>query len=320
MPNLATSLLAEPPFAPHLNEHWKEAGERSIHWAVHHGLVSTSDGMWRLARANAAELAARACPDTDVDHLGLVTDLITWLFAFDDSCDDDGLGADPARLSPVVSGLLDVLDLAGGVVSPPEAAGPAGAALHDLCRRVRARAAPSMLLRFTGRSREYLLALLWEAANRKHHRVPPVTEYIQMRRHTGGVHPSFTLTDIAHGTALSARHRTDHNLSMMDRLAADLVCWCNDVFSYHKERQLGTNGHNLAMAIARENGEDNEQCALADVADRFNTALAAYLRLESAVLAGTDPNSEPDVARFAAARRCWIRGTYDWSRRASRYN
>ena len=145
--------------------------------------------------------------------------------------------------------------------------------------------------------------------------MPTVDEYIQMRRHTGAVHPSFTLTDIAHGALPDAGRLSDPHLSKMDKLAADLVCWCNDVFSYDKERRLGRDGHNLAVTIALETGQD-EQAALADAANRFNAGLKAYLGLEDAVLA----DATPEVHRFIDARRCWIRGTYDWSAQASRYH
>ena len=43
-----------------------------------------------------------------VDGLRLLTDLISWLFVMDDACDEDGLGADPVRLGPAISTLLDV--------------------------------------------------------------------------------------------------------------------------------------------------------------------------------------------------------------------
>jgi hypothetical protein len=316
MRTFAAEALVGPPFPGEINRHATEVGGRSVEWAAKFGLVSTSEAAKRLDRASAAQLAGRACPAAEPNQLGLLTDLFTWLFAFDDSCDDDGLGADPGRLSPVVARLLDVLDLLGGAAPPAllAAAGPTGTALHDLCQRVRAQGQPSELLRFAGQLRDYLLALLWEAANREHHRVPTVAEYVQMRRHTGAVYPSFTLTDIAHGALPTAERRADPNLSLMDTLAVDLVCWCNDVFSYDKERRLAQDGHNLTVVIARESGRD-EWSALAEAADRFNSGLEAYVRLEATVLEGGDP----DVARFAAARRCWIRGTYDWSMRASRY-
>jgi Terpene synthase family 2, C-terminal metal binding len=311
----AAGALTGPPFPAQFNPHTTQVADRSARWAAEIGLVSTSAAARRLARANAAELAGRACPDAGPDQLCLLADLFTWLFAFDDGCDDDGLGADPGRLSPVVARLLDVLDLMGGPAPAAllAAAGPTGAALHDLCRRVRAHGQPSLLVRFAGQVRDYLLALLWEAANRQHRRVPAVAEYVQMRRHTGGVYPSFTLTDIAYG-GLAGDRFADPGLSAMDALAADLVCWCNDIFSYAKERRLGPDGHNLTVAIARETGKD-EQSALVEAADRFNAALAEYVRLEADVLATGDPA----VARYAAARRCWIRGTYDWSMGASRY-
>ncbi|GAB3142238.1 hypothetical protein GCM10027290_16270 [Micromonospora sonneratiae] len=312
-----TATLIGPPFSPQVNPHAAAIGEQSTRWAEEFGLVASAAEANRLNRANAADLAARACPDADPDRLALLTDLVTWLFTFDDRCDDDGLGADPARLSPAVAQLLDVLDLMGGA-APAEllsTVGPTGVALHDLCGRARQLGHPRLLTRFARQLRNYLLALLWEAANRERRRVPAVSEYVQMRRHTGAVYPSFTLTDIAHG-ALPTDERLAHpDLSTLDALAADLVCWCNDAFSYDKERRITADGHNLTTAIAYETGQD-EKAALAETVGRFNAGLEAYVELEATVLAGDDP----DVARFAAARRCWIRGTYDWSMGASRYH
>lgn len=321
MRNFAVTTLAAPPYPARINRHAAQVDAASTKWALKLGLVTNADTAARLSQANAAGLAARACPDADVTLLGLLTDLFTWLFALDDRCDDDGLGADPVRLSPLVAQLLDVLDLLGEPVAAESiAAGPIGMALHDLCQRVRAHSRP-VLLRFVAEVREYLLALLWEATNRRHRRVPTVAEYQQMRRHTSGVRPSFTLTDFAHGAAASAdgalvdaRHHADPRLSRLDALATDLICWCNDVFSYGKERRVAADGHNLPTVIAGETGRD-EEAALADAADRYNAGLRAYARLEAELLS----DAEPAVRRLLTARRCWIRGTYDWSLEAVRY-
>lgn len=316
MRSFAAAALIAPPFPARLNPQAAESAVRSARWAAELGLIVTSDAARRLDRANAGDLAGRACPDADPDRLDLLTDLVTWLFAFDDACDDDGLGADPGRLSPVVSRLLDVLDLLGEAPPPTvlTAAGPTGAGLHDLCRRLRDSDRPDLLVRFAARFRDYLLALLWEAANREHHRVPAISEYIQMRRHTGAVHPSFTLTDHARDARPGAAALADPRLSALDRWAADLVCWCNDVFSYGKESRLEQDGHNLTLVIARETGQD-EHTALVDAAGRFNHGLDTYLRLERVVLDG----AEPAVTRFVEGRRDWIRATYDWSLHATRY-
>ncbi|MGW1062872.1 terpene synthase family protein, partial [Micromonospora rubida] len=42
----------------------------------------------------------------------------------------------------------------------------------------------------------------------------------------------------------------------VEALAADLVCWCNDLFSYGKENESGPDAHNLVSAIAVETGRD----------------------------------------------------------------
>lgn len=315
MRTFAVSALREPPFPARRHEATDQVAQESTEWALDLGLIISGHRLRRLHRADAAGLAGRACPEGSVERLRLLADLISWLFVIDDACDEDGLGDAPTRLAPTVAALLDVLDRHGEAAEGPGAAGPLGDALADLCRRVRATGTPAMLLRFVGEVREYLLALLWEAANRERGRVPELAEYVQMRRHTGGVHPSFTLTELAAGGQPRAADRAAPALVALDLLAADLVCWCNDVFSYGKESAEQPDGHNLVAVIAAGPVAGGETAALRAAADRFNESLTAYLKTESALLAAGDDSLRPAVT----ARRNWIRATYDWSLRAARY-
>ncbi|MEV4714217.1 terpene synthase [Micromonospora sp. NPDC049374] len=311
MRSFVVSALREPPFAGVRHEDTERVARESTGWAQELGLISNGQ---RLHRADAAGLAGRACPQAPPERLRLLTDLISWLFVMDDACDEDGLGADPTLLAPTVAALLDVLDRQGapGPV-PPGAAGTLALGLADLCQRVRGHRRPAVLLRFVAGMRDYLLALLWEAANREHERVPPVDEYVQMRRHTGAVYPSLTLTDLALDGFPPAVRRADPGWAALEMLAADLICWCNDVFSYRKEHQGGPDAHNLITVLTRETGD--ESVALRAAADRFNDRLGAYLAAETNLLA-----SHGDAVRPALdTRRNWIRATYDWSRTAARY-
>lgn len=187
--------------------------------------------------------------------------------------------------------------------------------MHDLCRRTRLHDDhAALLLRFVSQMREYLLALLWEATNRERRRVPKVAEYVQLRRHIGGVHPCLTLTDLASARPLGAIQRANPALLALDLLAVDLVCWCNDLFSYGKESQADPEAHNLVTVIAQGAAGD-EATALRTVANRFNQSLAAYLEAEEALLS----SGNDEMTHAAATRRNWVRATYDWSVVAARY-
>ncbi|MBX7264658.1 terpene synthase [Micromonospora sp. Llam7] len=311
MRSFAVSALREPPFSSARHDDTERVARESADWAQHLGLISNGH---RLHRADAAGLAGRACPQGPLDRLRLLTDLISWLFVMDDACDEDGLGSEPTGLAPTVAALLDVLDHHGGPGPVPAGvAGALGLGLADLCRRVRAHRRPALLLCFTAAMREYLLALLWEAANREHERVPAVDEYVQMRRHTGAVYPSLALTDLALNGFPPASRRADPGWAALESIAADLICWCNDVFSYDKEQHGGPDAHNLITVLTWEVGD--ESVALRAAAERFNDRLDAYLAAENDLLA-----SHGDAVRPALkTRRNWIRATYDWSRAAARY-
>ena len=256
MRDFAISALREPPFPTGRHGATDQVASESIEWARTFGLVDSSQRVRRLQRADAAGLAGRACPDGSVEGLRLLTDLISWLFVMDDACDEDGLGADPVRLGPAISTLLDVLDRCGDPDVAPPAVGPLGDALHDLCRRTRLHDHAGLLLRFVSQMREYLLALLWEAGNRERRRVPEVAEYVQLRRHIGGVHPCLTLTDLASTRPSGPAQRANPALVALDLLAVDLVCWCNDLFSYGKESQADPDAHNLVTVIAQDSDAD----------------------------------------------------------------
>jgi hypothetical protein len=315
MPAFAPTSVVTPPFRSRANPYQSTLARLSIDWARRFGLTANPHTETRLRLANAAELAARAAPDADPVRAQLLSDLITWLFALDDVCDEDGLGADPCRVSPVISPLMEVLDRYGAPAGPADGDPmPLAAALADLCRRLRRLGRPGVLLRFAASLHHYLFALLWEASNRQQGRVPAVAEYIQMRRHTGAVLPSFALTDLAEDGLPHSRHRVDSRLAELNTVAADLVCWCNDLFSYAKEH--GQDPHNLAVVIAHETGRDPGS-ALMEAAERFNDALALFLRLQADILADAPPTG---VVRLVAVRRHWIRGTYDWSVNSIRYH
>ncbi|MEV0714878.1 terpene synthase [Asanoa sp. NPDC050611] len=314
MRTFAATALTPPPYEALVHRAVGEITAHTAEWADAFGLAPTEAARERLSRANAAELAARACPEVPVAAARLVADLLTWLFAFDDRCDEDAMGTDPGRLAPALAPLLEVVDRFGTAAHADyQPAGPTAAALHDLCRRIRALGRPGGLLRFSAAFREYLFALLWEATNRQLHRVPRFAEYVQMRRHTGAVLPSFALTDLATDGLAAPADRVDPRVVRLDLLAADLVCWCNDVFSYGKERLR--DGHNLATVIAHELSWP-ERAALTEAAARYNAGLAAYRSLEAEVLAEADTR----LSRMLLARRRWLRGTYDWSLSASRYS
>lgn len=315
MRSFAISALREPSFTAGRHKSTDRVASESVEWARALGLVNSGHQVHRLQLADAAGLAGRACPEGPAQGLRLLADLISWLFVMDDVCDEDGLGADPGRLAPVIAALLDVLDRCGDPLAPlPPNAGPLGAALHDLCRRTRAEGRAPMLLRFVSQVRQYLLALLWEAANRERRRVPGLTEYVQLRRHIGGVHPCLTLTDLASEQPPGPTRRAEPALAALDLLAVDLVCWCNDLFSYGKESRADPDAHNLVTVIAQEGGLA-EADALWAAADRFNRGLAAYLAAEERLLAsGVEALRSP-----LAARRNWVQATYDWSLVAARY-
>lgn len=311
MRGYATTALTTPPFPSRLHPDASEVAAHTVRWAERVGLAATAEEVERLRGCQTGEFAARVCPDAPAAAADLFADLASWFFTLDDQWDEGDRGRDPGLLAPVIAELMEVLDRLG----EGEALGPPAArALHDLCRRVRAAGSAGHLHWFTARVRDYLFALGWESSNRAQQRVPTVAEYAHLRRHTSGVAASLVVADLAHGVAVVEGRLTDPNLGGLDRLVTDWVAWCNDVFSYAKERDRGAAAHNLVTVLMRETG-CTEPEGLAEAAARCNGRLAEYLAAEQVALAGGDA----EVARMIGARRCFLRGAYDWSVGTYRY-
>ena len=253
MRSFAVSALREPPFPARRHAAIDQVAGESTGWARDLGPGRPRPGGCAgCAGPTPPELAGRACPDAPVDRLRLLTDLITWLFVMDDACDEDGLGADPARLAPTVAALLEVL-----TGTATRTARPAGrrrsASRWTTCAGGSApRDRPALLLRLVSQLREYLLALLWEAANREHRRVPGVAEYVQMRRHTGGVRPSFTLTDLAYDGLPGAGRRADPALVALDGSPPTWSAGATTSSPTARSSAARPDAHNLVTAIAGE--------------------------------------------------------------------
>jgi hypothetical protein len=73
--------------------------------------------------------------------------------------------------------------------------GPLSGALEDVWARTRARTGPTWRQRFVGHVAGYLAANVWEAGNRARGRVPSLTEYARMRRHTSATALFFDLAE-----------------------------------------------------------------------------------------------------------------------------
>lgn len=300
------------PFPTAVNPHAAAVQHDTVAWVRHFQLVRSDAASQRFHAAKFGWLAARAYPRADFDELALASHWNVWLFMLDDQCDEGGIGKDPARLGVLFASLL-------GILQRPPTDPPPGAlasALHDLWRRMRARAAPAWRLRFIKDAADYFTACLWEAANRAAGRTPTVQDYIAQRPLTGGLITDVDLIDLTEHIDLPEAVRLHPTIQRLTSMANNVVCWSNDLISLAKEIRHG-DVHNLVLAIQHERRCDLPE-AMARAAALHDHEVAGFLSLERRI-PSWGPAIDMDLARYIAVLRSWMRGNLDWAFETGRY-
>jgi hypothetical protein len=304
------ALLCNFPFPPSAPASWSaQAGEHTRRWVDATGLVRSQTSATHFERIDTGRLTGWVHPEALPDRRDTIADWFSWLFIFDDQCDEGTAGRDPALLSGTVRAVEAVLD-----GSCPDAAGPLPAAMADVCARIRAAAPAAWWQRFSWHVREYLHACLREAANRARGQTPAPAEYPRGRREGGAILPCLDVAEFAVSRYL------DDNLYWLPayqaarEAAADIICWTDDLATVAKEHARG-DVHNLVIVLAEHHGLTWAQ-ATTQASGLLHRRIADYLATEQAILQSQPPQAIDTNLR---SLRHWMRGHLDWGVETSRY-
>jgi hypothetical protein len=174
----------------------------------------------RYLASRFAWLTARAYPAVGEEELRLLDGWLTWLFLFDDQFDEGMVGKQAERIQAI-------LDDHGAVFADPAVSSsgrPAAAALADLCRRMFAQVPESWRHRFTGHFARYFATYPWSVGNTALGRVPALDDYIEPRRHSGGMTMAIDLIELAEHIALPAARLATPEFQTLARATNDIVC------------------------------------------------------------------------------------------------
>ncbi|MFD7548008.1 hypothetical protein [Streptomyces sp. NPDC059816] len=175
----------------------------------------------RVAAARVGSAVARCFPAADDDALMVITDVFTWLTAFDDHYERAGV-----RTSLAVARLVASLERPDGVPHPV-GVGSAVAAFAAVRARCRAVLGPEQDDRLADALRGYFLAVLWEQS------APgaDTDTFFAMRRHLsfGRVLP--VLVEVATGHAVPPGLLRAPSMRVLRDRFADVVALFNDLAS-----------------------------------------------------------------------------------------
>jgi hypothetical protein len=285
---------------------------RTLAWAGERGLLPDDDAATAAKVRSYSLLAARCYPQAPFERLAAICDYYSWLFFFDDVCENLSLaGASDGEVRAL---LLETYGALAG-----HAGGSASrfaASLDDIWRRVAPLCPPAWHARFGRHVTNYVDGCVWEAQNRRLRRPPSRAVFQAMRMFTSTMYEFWDFIEYA-GDFCLPDEVVDHPVLAELRRAANAVAsFANDLLSFHKEAQNG-DMHNLVTVVQREEGL-SLGAAFARAAALHDAQARHYRELERLV-PSFGASTDRDVARYLEGMRVWMRANYDWSLTTPRY-
>lgn len=296
------------PFESKVNKHVDEAQKHTMDWAVRFRLIDDELILQRFQREKSAWLAGRTFVDTGLEELNLASDWCTWLFIFDDQCDNEDFGTQPDKLRKVIDGFISILYQDKKVTL--ENGTPLEASLSDFWERLKALAPAGFKERYRNEVKGYLEALHWESTNRFNKINPSIAAYKAMRVKSGAVYTVIDLAEITEHLTLSEEVLENPIFQRLHYLANVTSCWSNDVFSHDKEHHHG-DVHNLVIALRNEQNVSFEEAVTKSV-EQHDQDVKEFIHLENE-LPSFGTNMDEQVKKYIEVFRNWMKGHIDWS-------
>jgi hypothetical protein len=358
------------PFKVENNVHAQAAWRSTVEWVKRYDLVRDPAQLdYFEHKLDYYWLSAWAFPKADLEQLALVNDWMTLFYFFDKMWDDAhpwklGLGQnkvlrtlelrafwslgnwyqnsigfllylfastlqwarsserqEPSPTSPMVPRM----DLKG--------------ALYDVRDRMkgygseewRKHFAPRWRAHFAEGMEAYFAGCVWEAHNKIREAIPTVETYVEKRRATGAVQPSFELAGVLGLLPpMNPNALDDERVQKLSALANDVITLFNDLISLEKEKQVG-DMHNLVFIIMKREGCD-EETARKRVAKLHDETVREFEQrskeFETQVLQPSDegklvedwdPKDTQGVREYIDVLRCWMASNMEWSLMTERY-
>jgi hypothetical protein len=290
---------------------------RTLGWTKAFALFPDEPGAAARVRSYSM-LAARCYPATTFDRLAIISDYMSWLFAFDDACEDLSLaGAAPEEVNAFLCQVYAAIGVANtpgrGVISVSRRYFEA---LTDIWRRIESATTAGWRSRFIRHATNYIEGCVWEACNRNIERIPSRAVFESMRSYTSTMYEFWDFVEFAGGFSLPDTVVEHPMVVDLARAANMVVSLANDIFSVRKESS-NHDFHNIVLALQQEERLTGEEACRRAI-DLHDAQARHYCALEK-LLPSFGNEIDRDLARYCEGMRSWMRGSYDWSAVTPRY-
>ena len=285
--------------------------ENSFEWAEAFGLLDDGRSRKAYARLHSGRFGHYTYWYARPPQTQLGTDLIGWLFLWDDNYPDGQNRREPARQAQVNKFYLQVFDSGNADLCDS----PYARSLVDLKRRMEVLSNPRWIARFRDTLRDYFEGCLKEVLFRTAHIDPNFSEYRDFRHQSVGAYPVLDFMEIATGSILEEDVYRSSLFQDFRKTSSWILALTNDYFSLLKE-EFEKDSFNAILAIMHENGLTRDAACRVFAFEHLKEVTRLH-ELEGQI--NLKWGLESAALKYAFAARSWMQGNWDWSQKTPRY-
>ncbi|MDG4856642.1 multidrug MFS transporter [Streptomyces sp. T-3] len=307
-PTLALEVI-EKEFPRELHPYWPELQNHTRTWLIGQRLMSPEKAARYADDLRYTDLMAGYYLEAPDEVLTVITDFSAWFFVWDDRHDRDVVHRRPASWVRLCDQLHAATDRPREHVRHTD---PVVAAFAQPLTRLNSSLGGGWHKRFARHFHAVIDAYDREFSNRMSNRVPPVDEYIALRRLTFA---HWIWTDLLELTAQVELPDTVRKHPAYRRAALasqEFAAWYNDLCSLPKEL-AGGELHNLGISLIRHEGLTLADTVL-EVRRRVQRCIDDFRTAETDVrrLAGQLADGTPQGERLSTAVALCLRNMRNW--------
>lgn len=299
------------PFKYQIHPRVAQFDQATANWLDYWELYWDEPQRRRMVRPGWGELAALAYPTGSDELIQLASDWMAWAFAYDDEwCDEGPVTKKPEAMIMATAQMNRALECPEYPVSPDERY---ALSMQELRIRLARHATPEQVNRVVEAQKGYFIAEMVKAGCMN----PTLDECTFLRLNGGGGMIFPVLRHVVAGIDITQDEYLSRPIIAMTEMAATLVVWENELFSYAKEslrNSLDCRGHNLIDAIRRQYHYSAAE-ALQWLNAMHDRIMGLFVRLREKLL----QDANPQIADYIEALIHYQTGILEWHRRDRRY-
>lgn len=283
-----------------------EAQEMTRIWADAYGLIGDDDQQRRFEQLGYSKLLSYGCTTASLEDLALYAQWFTYYFLLDDQQDLAVLTGRHEQFVALQEELRRVFH-AGAVSGPSRPSTGLVAAVADLCCRTVPQVSLGWWYRYIGHAEHVFAAQRLESMYRLAGSVPPVEEFMEIRRRASAVDMVFDIIEACERIELPEPLRYSLAFRQYADDLNDFTTWSNDILGVEHDA-ANTDPNNYVLVLERSAGLSRHQ-ALETVATKTAVLLQRIAERAGDVRVLAQAYGAPTCERVERALDAW----YAWS-------